>query len=109
VVAEAVSSRTFQEAVDALDEGTRLEIEFAVYAIEEEPAWRPPHRYLAPPDSPYSGSIIDFSVEGYGIVYRVVDRGAAVELWYLFALPPAPAVERPSKPPRSPRDPVPMM
>lgn len=107
--AEAVSSRTFQESVDALDEGTRIEVEFAIYAIEDDPAWGLPGRYVAPPESPYSGFIIDFSVRGYGIVYRVVDRGAAVELWYLFALPPAPRVQHPPKPPRRPSDPVPMM
>jgi hypothetical protein len=42
----------------------------------------------------FSGFLIDLSVEGYGIVYRIVDRGAAVELWYLLELPAPPKEAR---------------
>src|SRR5690242_5733627 len=87
MTAEAVSSPSFQAAVDALDDDTRWEVEWAVAEIEQDPAWGP-LRFVAPYDSPFSGFIIDFAVDGYGIVYRTVDHGAAVELWFLYELPP---------------------
>jgi hypothetical protein len=95
LAAEAVASRDFQAAVDALDEGKRTEVEWAIYAIEDDPAWgAAPDRFIAPADPPFSGFIIDFSVEGYGIVYRIVDHGAAVELWYRFPMPGPPRRDR---------------
>lgn len=48
--------------------------------------------------------MIDFSVEGYGIVYKVADGGAAVELWFLYDMPPPPKDARVGEP-----GPVPMM
>jgi hypothetical protein len=104
VVAEAVSSPSFQAAVDKLDEQRRFEIEWAISAIEDDPTWDGVDRYIAPSTSFFSGFIIDFSVEGFGIVYRVVDKGAAVELWFLYELPPPPKSAR-----RRRGGPVPMM
>lgn len=94
MAAEAVSSESFQAAVDALDPGKQIEVEFAIYAIEDHPDWGD-DRYVAPADSPYSGYMIDFSVTGYGIVYRIVDKGAAVELWLLYPLPGLPSGRAP--------------
>jgi hypothetical protein len=103
MVAEAVSSPTFQAKVDALDEQKRFEIEWAIGEIEDDPGWTE-NRYVAPPDSPFSGFLIDFSVEGFGIVYRPVDHGAVVELWFLYELPPPPKAARAKR-----GGPVPMM
>jgi hypothetical protein len=108
VAAEAVWSREFRRTFEALDEGKRIEVDFAIYAIEEDPAWDGEGRKLAPADSPYSGKIADLTVDGYVIVYQVVDKGAAVELWYLYELPPAERPRKPPQPPKPPRD-VPMM
>jgi hypothetical protein len=108
VAAEAVWSREFRRAFDALDEGKGIEVDFAIYAIEEDPAWDGEGRKLAPADSPYSGKIADLTVDGYVIIYQVADKGAAVELWYLYELPGTarPATRR--KPPTKPDD-APMM
>ena len=95
--AECSSSATFQAAFDALDEGHQLEVDFAIYALEDDPAWDGVLRCLAPADSPYHGFLIDFSVDEYGIVYRIVDRGACVELWYLLEIPGS-KVRRPRSP-----------
>lgn len=104
MVAESVSSHEFRAAYERLPEQLQFEVTWAVEEIEQDPAWVPPYRYLAPFDSPFSGFIIDFSVEGYGIVYRVVDHGAAIELWQLFDLPPPPKAVRAVRP-----GPLPMM
>jgi hypothetical protein len=95
VAAEAVSSQEFSRALAALDEGKQIEVDFAVWAIEDDPGWRE-NRYLAPAGSPYSGFIADITVDGYVIVYRVVDGGATVELWQLYEVPGS----RASRPPR---------
>lgn len=108
MAAEAVWSREFRQAFDALDEGKRVEVDFAIYAIEEDPAWEGEGRKLAPADSPYSGKIADLTVDGYVIVYQVVDKGAAVELWYLYELPSSGRPVKRPKPPTRPGD-VPMM
>lgn len=100
--AETWTSQSFQDAVDALDEGKRIEIEFAIYELEEDPRWKEPFRHPAPGDSPYSGFMIDLSVDDYGIVYKIVDQGAVVELWYLFEIPGSKV-----RPIRSPDDPYP--
>ena len=97
--AEAISGHSFADAVDALDPGKRIEVEFAIYAIEDDPSWRPPDRHIAPADSPYHGFMADMSVDGYVIIYKSVDHGAAVELWYLYELPD-------SRGTRGPRGPV---
>lgn len=104
MVAEAVSAPSFQAAVDALDEQKRFEVEWAIAVIEQDPAWDGVDRYVAPPNSFFSGFIIDLSVEGFGIVYKVVDHGAAVELWFLYELPPPPKAARARQ-----TGPVPMM
>jgi mRNA-degrading endonuclease RelE of RelBE toxin-antitoxin system len=100
MAAEAVYSREFKEAFDRLDEEKRLEVDFALYAIEDDPGWKP-RRYVAPADSRYSGFVTDLSVDGYAIVYRVVDRGATVEIWYLYELPGYLA-DRPNRDPEAP-------
>jgi hypothetical protein len=102
---EAVSSRPFREALAALDDGRQIEVDFAIYAIEDDPFAENEFRHPAPADSPYSGFTIDFTVDGYGILYRVVDQGAAIELWYLYPLPEPPAERRGR--PRSPSEPYP--
>lgn len=103
--AEAVSSSVFQRAFDALDDEKRWEVSFAIDVIEQDPAWgATDQRYLAPATSPFSGFIIDLSVDGYGITYKIVDRGAAVELWFLFELPRPPKEARVRAP-----GPVPLM
>lgn len=90
MTAEAVSSATFRDAYLAIDdELAQFAITWAIDLVEQDPAWGP-DRYVAPYDSVFSGFIIDMSVEGYGIVYRIADRGAAVELWYLFEFPSPP-------------------
>ena len=105
MVAEVVSSRVFQDAYSALDDEKQWEVSFALDIIEQDPDWGAvPGRYLAPADSPFSGFIIDFTVEGYGIVYKIVDRGAVVEAWYLFEVPVPPKEARARRP-----GPVPMM
>jgi hypothetical protein len=104
MVAEAVSSPTFQRAVNRLGDQKRFEVEWAIGEIEDDPSWHPPYRYLGPADSPYSGFIIDLTVEGFGIVYKIVDQGAAVELWYLYRMPPPPKAARTRR-----RGPAPVM
>jgi hypothetical protein len=98
MVAEAVSGPSFQAAVEALTDDDRFAVEWAISEIEDDPAWHGPYRYLGSAGSPYSGFIIDLSVEGYGIVYRIVDKGAAVELWMLYRLPPPPKSARVREP-----------
>lgn len=99
MVAEAVSSATFRAAYEAVqDEQKQFEITWAIDEIEIDPSWDGPPRYIGPPDSPFSGFIIDFSVEGFGIVYRIADHGAAVELWILYELPPPPKGARARRP-----------
>jgi hypothetical protein len=104
VAAEAVSSREFKEGFDRLEEGKQIEVDFALYAIEEDPRWKP-GRYVAPADSPYNGFVTDLTVDGYAIVYRVVDQGATIEIWYLHDLPGYFA----DRPTRDPNAPVPFM
>lgn len=59
----------------------RAELEAAIAAIEDDPNWGArPSRYLNPGSSANSGYIIDLSVRTWGIVYRTVDHGAAVEI-----------------------------
>ena len=86
MAAEAVWSREFRQAFDALDEGKRVEVDFAIYAIEEDPAWDGEGRKLAPADSPYSGKIADLTVDGYVIVYLclVSGPGYGLERWRPF-------------------------
>jgi hypothetical protein len=104
VVAESVSSREFRAAYGRVkDEQKQFEITWAIEEIEQDPRWGR-HRFVGPSDSPYSGFIIDLSVEGYGIVYRIADKGAAVELWQLFEFPAPPKEARAVRP-----GPVPMM
>jgi hypothetical protein len=105
VVAEAVRSTEFATAYERLPEQKKFEVTWAVDIIEQDPAWGAVDgRYLAPADSPFSGFIIDFTVEGYGIVYRIEDHGAVVELWYLFEIPTPPRAARARRP-----GPVPLM
>ncbi len=102
MAAEAVQLPLFTAALARLDEGKQLEIDFAIYAIEDDPEWGAPDRFLAPADSPYHGYIVDLSVSGFAIVYKVVDQGAAVELWYLHEMPENPGAQpgpRPDRPP----------
>ena len=81
VAAEAVLSRQAREAIESLPAGTRGAVERAIRAIERDPSWGArPARFLAPADSRHHGYIVDLSVAGWAIVYRVVDRGAAVEI-----------------------------
>lgn len=87
MVAEAVSFRPFREALAALDDGKQIEVDFAIYAIEDDPSWGLRNRMLASADSGYSGFIADLSVDGWAIIYRIEDQGAAVELWWLVELP----------------------
>jgi hypothetical protein len=102
--AEAVSSLEFRRAFEACSESDRWKIAWAVEEIEQDPSWRAGSRLIAPADSPFAGFLLDLSVEGYLIVYRVVDSGAVVELWYLHDVP------RPRKGERSRMPgPVPMM
>jgi hypothetical protein len=76
LVAESVSSREFRAAYERVtDEQKQFEITLAIEEIEQEPAWRP-GRWLGPHDSPYSGFIVDPSVDGYLIVHRIADKGA---------------------------------
>lgn len=105
MAAEAVSSPTFQAAYDLLGDEKQWEVSWAIDEIEQDPDWGvSPLRFVAPADSVFSGFIIDFSVEGYGITYKIVDRGAAVELWFLFEVPPPPKEARAHRP-----GPVPML
>jgi hypothetical protein len=75
--AEAVlsaSARAFRGAqslavIEALDA--------AIARIEDDPSWGP-GRFIAPANAPHPGYIVDLSVRGYSIVYRVTDRGATV-------------------------------
>lgn len=103
---EAVSSKAFQAAFDGLPtEQKQFEVTWAIDEIEQDPSWgASPMRFVAPADSTFSGFIVDFSVEGYGIVYKTVDHGAAVELWYLFEIPTPPKRARARRP-----SPAPMM
>jgi hypothetical protein len=95
VPCEAVRSTVFQEAYDRLTPEKQWEVTWAVDEIEQDPGWKAGQaRFLGPADSVYSGFIVDFSVEGYGIVYKVVDHGAAAELWYLYSVPPPPKAAR---------------
>ena len=92
---EAVRSTEFQEAYDRLGPKKQWEITWAVDEIEQDPRWLPGMaRFVGPADSAFSGFIIDLSVEGYGIVYKVVDKGAVAELWYLHPVPPPPKEAR---------------
>ena len=84
VRAESVASADFAIHLDLLSPDDRARVLAAVVEIERNPAWKPPHRWLAPPISEFSGCIADRSVPGFTIVYRVVDQGLAVELWELF-------------------------
>jgi hypothetical protein len=107
VAAEAVSSKDFQAAFENLPSGKQIEVEHALYEIEDDPSPTLPNREEADPDSDYAayfpgvsleGLIIDGSVDDYAIFYRVVDDGATIEVWYLVHLPGHRAV-RPAKDP----------
>jgi hypothetical protein len=51
---------------------TRRRLSAAIHAIAAQPAWGDsPTRFLAPAHSPNSGLIVDLSVRGWSIVYRV--------------------------------------
>lgn len=59
----------------------RAALEAVIEDIEADPAWgATPTRFLAPADSPHTGYIVDLSARGYAVIYRIVDRGAAVEV-----------------------------
>ena len=51
---------------------------------------------LATALSPWSGFMVDLNVDGYAIVYKVADHGAAVELTYLYEMPGSKA-DRPQR------------
>lgn len=104
MAAEAVSSPSFQAAFDALDpDGKQIEVDFAIYALEDNPGWGD-WRFLAPASSQFHGFMLDLSVDGYAIVYKLVDGMAAIELWYLHELPEWRTPKLPKKP-----GPVPFM
>lgn len=81
VAAEAVLSFAARDTLDGLDRVTRERVEQAIAAIEDDPSWGgAPARFLNPGTPANSGYIIDLSVQGWGIVYRVVDKGSAIEI-----------------------------
>ena len=91
MTAEVVSSLEFRTAFDKLPPDKQWEVAWALEEIEDDPSWNARQaRAIAPADSPFSGFLMDLSVEGLLIVYRVVDSGAAVELWMLYHVPPPP-------------------
>jgi len=95
VAAEVVSSLEFRAEYDKLPPDKQWEVAWALEEIEDDPSWNARQaRAIAPADSPFSGFLMDLSVEGYLIVYRVVDGGAAVELWMLYHVPPPPKSAR---------------
>lgn len=80
VAAEAVLSERARATL-ATSGTFRTRLETAIAEIERDPSWGAgPPRYLAPATSPNSGYIVDLSVQTWGIVYRVVDKGATVEI-----------------------------
>jgi len=77
--AEAVTSAYAVAVLRAVDDITWRRLNTAIREIEADPSWVSP-RMLAPRDSPYSGCIVDPSVPDWMIFYRIVDKGAAVEI-----------------------------
>lgn len=100
MAAEAVSSREFSEAFAALDSGKQIAVEWALYAIEDDPSPTRPNRHQRP-----DGFIADGSVDDYAVIYRIVDQGAAIEVWYLVYVPGHRAIRQK----RDPNSPPPVM
>ena len=99
MVAEAVASLDVRLAMKNLPDQRTLEaIENAIYAIENDPGWNTPNRYLSGANDMEPGSIADLSVSGWAIIYKVVDHGAAVEIWYLYEINPRPRRRRRATP-----------
>lgn len=78
--AEAVLSPGAKETFDGLKKGAREAVASAIDAIEDDPSWRPPLRFLAPARSKHHGCIVDLVASPYGIIYKIVDDGLAVEI-----------------------------
>lgn len=55
----------------------RLDVDHALRSIKNSPGWTP-GRHVAPADAPYPGAIVDLTVQGIAIVYRI--RGDTVEV-----------------------------
>ena len=95
MAAEVVCSVEFRAAFERLPPDKQWEVAWALEEIEQDPSWNAGQaRAIAPADSPFSGFLMDLSVEGYLIVYRVVDGGATVEVWTLHNVPPPPKSAR---------------
>jgi hypothetical protein len=54
-----------------LDNGKPVEIDFAIYALQEDPGWGN-WRFLAPADSQFRGYMFDLSIDG--LRHRVQNR-----------------------------------
>jgi len=57
----------------------RLQVDQALRAIKNAPGWLP-GRHIAPADTPYPGAMVDLTVNGIAIVYRIHDDTVEVLL-----------------------------
>lgn len=78
--AEAVLSPDAKETLDGLTKSAKERVASAITAIEDDPSWKPPLRFVAPAGSKHHGCIIDLAASPYGIIYKIVDDGLAVEI-----------------------------
>ena len=78
--AEAVLSPGAKESFDGLGKGAKEAVASAINAIEADPSWKPPLRFVAPARSKHHGCIIDLTASPHGIIYKIVDDGLAVEI-----------------------------
>jgi len=60
----------------------RRAIEDALKDIEDDPSPTAPQRHAG--QGRHEGRIVDLSVRGYAIVYRIADLGAVVEVSAIF-------------------------
>lgn len=81
VAAEVVLSERARATLEQASARDQKALLAALADIEDDPTWGArPTRFIAPASSPNSGYIVDVSAQTWGIVYRVVDHGAAVEV-----------------------------
>lgn len=81
VAAEVVLSERARATLEQASPRERKALLAALADIEDDPTWGAgPPRMLAPGHSPNSGYLADLSVQTWAIIYRVVDKGAAVEV-----------------------------
>ena len=84
IAAEAVLSDDARDFIAGVGPRIRTRLLDAIQDIEDDPAWIGPPRH--PGQGKHSGRIVDLSVQGYAITYRIADHGAVVLVSAIFPI-----------------------